>query len=132
MDAATRELVRQRAGNRCEYCLLRQEQTGLSHHIEHIVAKQHGGPDDPENLALSCNRCNLHKGPNLTGIDPVTREVVTLYHPRQDIWADHFEFAGPRIVGLTATGRTTVYVLAMNDERRLERRAELLARGELP
>jgi hypothetical protein len=132
MDAATRALVRQRAGNRCEYCLLRQEQSGLAHHVEHIRAKQHGGPDDPDNLALACNRCNAHKGPNLTGIDPASGELVPLFHPRRDIWADHFEFQGARIVGRTPSGRATVYVLAMNDERRLERRAELLARGELP
>ncbi len=130
MDAATRELVRQRAGNRCEYCLLRQEQSGLSHHIEHIVAKQHGGSDDPGNLALACNRCNASKGPNLTGIDAASNEVVSLFHPRWDVWTDHFEFSGPRIAGLTPTGRATVSVLAMNDERRVERRAELLARGE--
>ncbi len=132
MDAATRELVRQRAGDRCEYCLLRQEQTGLSHHVEHIVAKQHGGSDDPANLALACNRCNASKGPNLTGIDAASGDVVPLFHPRRDVWTDHFEFAGPRIVGLTSAGRVTVYVLAMNDERRVERRAELLACGELP
>jgi hypothetical protein len=132
MDAATRELVRQRAANRCEYCLLRQEQTGLAHHVEHIVARQHRGPDDLANLALACNRCNAHKGPNLTGIDPVSGELVPLFHPRRDVWADHFEFEGPRIVGLTAMGRATVFVLAMNDERRVERRAEFLARGELP
>ena len=34
MDAATQEFVRQRAGNRCEYGLLRQEQTGLTHHVD--------------------------------------------------------------------------------------------------
>ncbi len=132
MDVATRELVRQRAGNRCEYCLLRQEQSGLSHHVEHIVAKQHGGSDDLANLALACNRCNASKGPNLTGIDAASGDVVPLFHPRRDVWTDHFEFAGPRIVGLTSAGRVTVYVLAMNDERRVERRAELLACGELP
>jgi len=38
MDAAARNLVRQPADNRCEYCLLRQEHSHLSHHIEHIVA----------------------------------------------------------------------------------------------
>jgi HNH endonuclease len=132
MDAKTREFVRTRAGNRCEYCLLRQEQTGLSHHVEHIIAKQHGGPDDPENLALACNRCNACKGPNLTGIDVETSTLVPLFHPRQDTWAEHFEFQGPRIVGRTTRGRATVSVLQMNDERRLERRAELLALGELP
>jgi hypothetical protein len=56
MDAAARELVRQRAGHCWEYCLLRQEPTGLSHHVEPIIAKQYGGSNDPSNLALACNR----------------------------------------------------------------------------
>lgn len=132
IDAGTRELVRRRAGNRCEYCLLRQEQTGFTHHIERIVARQHHGPDDPANLALACHRCNAHKGPNLSGIDPATGSLVALFHPRRNRWEDHFEFRGPYIIGLTPTGRATVDVLAMNDGRRVARRAELLARGELP
>jgi HNH endonuclease len=45
--------VEQRAGNRCEYCLLRQEHSELTQHIEHIVARQHGGRDDVDNLALA-------------------------------------------------------------------------------
>ena len=81
MDAATRDLVRRRAANRCEYCLLPQEYSDLTHHIEHIVAKQHGGTDEVENLALACHRCNLRKGPNLTGIDPTTTTVEPLFHP---------------------------------------------------
>jgi 5-methylcytosine-specific restriction endonuclease McrA len=132
METKTRESVRRRANERCEYCLLRQEQTGLTHHVEHIIARQHGGTDDPENLALACNRCNACKGPNLTGIDPETSTVVPLFHPRRDAWADHFEFQHARIVGKTPKGRATVNVLQINDERRLERRAELLALGELP
>jgi hypothetical protein len=55
-----------------------------------VVAKQHGGLDGTDNLALACHRCNLHKGPNLTGIDSVAREIVALFHPRRDRWADHF------------------------------------------
>ena len=31
MDAATRALVRERADNRCEYCLLRQEYCEFTH-----------------------------------------------------------------------------------------------------
>lgn len=96
MDARTRGLVRTRAGNRCEYCLLRQEQSGLAHHVEHIRARQHGGSDGLENLALSCNRCNACKGPNLSGIDVETSDLVPLFHPRWDVWAEHFEFQGPR------------------------------------
>lgn len=71
------------------------------------------------------------KGPNLTGCDPENGEIVPLFHPRRDRWSDHFMFLGPRIVGLTAIGRTTVVVLGMNDARRLDLRAELLASGEL-
>ncbi len=130
MDAATRALVRVRAGDRCEYCRLRQGQSRLTHHVEHIVARQHGGSDDPSNLALACHRCNLHKGPNLTGLDPASGDLTPLFDPRRDRWADHFDFAGPRLVGLTAIGRATIRVLEMNDERRVERRAELLALGE--
>ena len=63
MDASVRALVRRRAGNRCEYCLLRQEHLPFStFQIEHIVARKHGGNDEASNLALACDRCNSHKG----------------------------------------------------------------------
>jgi hypothetical protein len=131
MESATRELVWRCASGRCEYCLLRQEHSQLTHHVEHIVAKQHGGSDEADNLALACHRCNLQKGPNLTGIDPLTGEVVPLFHPRRDRWVEHFFLRGARVEGLTPAGRATVYLLAMNDTRRLELRGELLQRGEL-
>jgi HNH endonuclease len=131
MDAATRDLVRKRAANRCEYCRLHQEQSGLRHHIEHITARQHGGSDHADNLALACHRCNLHKGTNLTGVDPQTAQVTPLFHPRRDQWSDHFTFEGARINGISAVGRATVQVLSMNDARRLELRTEVLKRGEL-
>jgi hypothetical protein len=54
MDDATRELVRHRAGNRCEYCLHPQEYADTTHDVEHIIAKQHLGSDDLSNLALAC------------------------------------------------------------------------------
>jgi hypothetical protein len=132
MEAAMRELVRRRAADRCEYCGLSQDHSELTHHVEHIVAKQHGGSGDADNLALACHRCNLRKGPNLTGIDPSTGEVVPLFHPRRNPWAEHFVLQGVRIEGLTSTGRATIQVLAMNDARRLDLRAELAARGKLP
>lgn len=131
IDAERRRRVRDRAHSRCEYCLLHQRYSRLTHHVEHIVARQHGGSDELDNLALSCDRCNLAKGPNLSGVDPQTGEITALFHPRRDSWADHFTFSGPRIQGLTATGRTTTHLLGMNETRRLELRAELIARGEL-
>jgi HNH endonuclease len=107
-----------------------QEHSEHRHHIEHIVARQHGGSDDRDNLALACDRCNLHKGPNLTGIDPLTDELVPLFHPRLDQWAEHFRLRGVRIEAITATGRATIQLLAMNNARRIELRAAILRRRE--
>jgi hypothetical protein len=131
MDAATRGLVWRRADSRCEYCLLAQEHSELTHHVEHIVARQHGGSDGADNLALACHRCNLRKGPNLSGLDPLSGELLPLFHPRRDEWISHFRLRGAYIEGSTPIGRATVQVLAMNDPRRLELRIELMARGRL-
>lgn len=51
--------------------------------MEHIRPRKHGGSDDESNLCLACIDCNLHKGANLTGIDPVTEIMTPLFHPRQ-------------------------------------------------
>ena len=132
MNAADRDSVRRRAGHRCEYCGLRQEHYLVrSHQIEHIIPIKHGGSDALTNLALSCIRCNLGKGPNLSGIDSKTGEIVELFHPRRQIWAEHFALVGAEVVGLTPCGRATVSVLNMNEERRYRLRQALLEAGEL-
>ena len=124
MTAATRALVRQRADYRCEYCQTHQEDSPLAAlHIEHIRPRKHGGSDDESNLGLACIDCNLHKGPNLTGIDPLTGAVTELFHPRQQRWEDHFAFEGIYITGRTAVGRTTIQVLDMNSDDQLNLRA---------
>jgi 5-methylcytosine-specific restriction endonuclease McrA len=126
MDAATRRDVWSRAGNLCEYCGLAQEADSFfTFHVEHVIAKQHGGTDDLSNLALACHSCNLHKGPNLTGIDPDTGRIEPLFNPRSQRWEEHFRLDDEWIVGMTPTGRTTVRVLAMNAEEQRRLRAEL-------
>jgi hypothetical protein len=133
MDEPTRELVRQRAGQRCEYCRLHEDDDPLfTFHIEHIIARQHGGTDSPSNLALSCHQDNLHKGPNLTGIDPVTKKLTRLFNPRRHKWSRHFRWDGSILVGRTAIGRTTVAVLGMNLPHRITLRATLIAAGRVP
>ena len=132
MDHETRQFVRQRAEDRCEYCRLRQEHAPLwRHQIEHIIAVKHGGSDDLDNLAWTCVRCNLSKSSNLSGIDKVTGQVVKLFNPRTQSWLDHFAYRGAEILGLTPTGRATVAVLNMNEPKRLELREELLDNAEL-
>ena len=94
----------------------------LPFHIEHIVPRQHGGVTSGDNLALACPHCNLHKGPNLTGIDPDSGEVCRLFHPRRDVWTGHFRDQGARLAGRTAIGRTTAWVLDVNAENQLRLR----------
>jgi len=132
MDPALRQRVRARAGDRCEYCHLRQEhQPVCRFQIEHIIPRQHGGGDAEENLALACFHCNLHKGTNLTGIDPELNQVVRLFHPRKDGWAEHFAWQGIELIGLTSAGRTTIRMLKMNVPQRLELRASVLGWSKL-
>ena len=132
MDAKVREQARQRAGDRCEYCRLRQIHDPYHvFHVEHVVARQHRGTNDLENLAWACHQCNLHKGTNLASTDPDTNEVTRLFHPRRDRWENHFALGGSRIVGRTAIGRTTAWLLQMNAEERVELRSVLLKLGEL-
>ena len=132
MDAGLRELVRRRAGNCCEYCLLPQEVSELRFHIEHIIPRQHGGEDEAENLALACPECNLRKGPNLSGIEPTTGNIVALFHPRRDQWSEHFAWNGVNLFGKTAVGRTTVQVLDQNDPDRMAIRKGLRSCGQWP
>ncbi len=133
MDAATQEAVRRRAGRRCEYCRLHEADDPLfAFHIEHIVPKQHGGKDTLGNLALACHQDNLHKGPNLAGLDPRTRKLTRLFNPRRHKWTTHFRWDGPVLVAKTAIGRTTVYVLGMNLPHRVALREILIAAGRFP
>jgi 5-methylcytosine-specific restriction endonuclease McrA len=122
MDDRLRQLVRRRAKNFCEYCQMRQDQEPLSFHIEHIIPRRHGGKDVSNNLALACHHCNLRKGTNLSGIDPRSKKITRLYHPRLDDWEDHFIKRDGEIAGRTAVGRTTVNVLRMNEDGRAQLR----------
>ena len=97
--------VRLRARDRCEYCRMPAAFDVAPFQVDHVVARQHVGKTDIANLALSCAYCNAHKGPNLSGIDPKTKRMARLFHPRKDAWRRHFRFRGPRVTGLTAIGR---------------------------
>ncbi len=116
-DAETGRFVRERAGNRCEYCLVQQRYyPDFAFHIEHIVAKQHGGSDDIDNLALACHQ---------------TDQLTRLFNPRADVWDEQFRpDEDGHIVGLTAIGRTTAYVLGMNADVRIRIRQEILRLAE--
>lgn len=128
MENAVRILVRDRAGDRCEYCRLPQAAVDATFHVDHVVARQHvvQAEDDLGRLALACDRCNFCKGTNLSSVDPATGEIVLLFNPRRDVWQEHFRHDGVQIIGMTPTGRATVRLLQFNAKHRLELRKWLV------
>lgn len=114
MAAVLKAMVRRRARFRCEYCHFPERLAELRFQLDHIVSQKHRGPTTAGNLALACYRCNSHKGPNLSGVDPDTGRVERLFHPREDDCAAHFQWRGAVLAGRTSIGRTTVAVLNMN------------------
>jgi len=124
-----RRKVRERADNRCEYCLLPQSAAFHKHEPDHIVPLQHGGETVESNLALSCMRCNRYKGPNVGSFDPLTGKLVSLFNPRIHNWNEHFEIEGAVIQPFTPEARVTVKLLRLNDEDRVVERRRLLEAG---
>lgn len=132
MDQVLADLVRDRAGDCCEYCQLPQVYSSTRFQIDHIIAEQHGGRTVASNLALACLADNNHKGPNLAGIDPRSGKRVWLFNPRRHKWSRHFRWNGPVLLGRTAVGRATIAVLAINLPYRVAQRAALVAEGVFP
>jgi hypothetical protein len=131
MNAALRAFVRERAAHRCEYCRLHKNDSDyLSFHIEHVVAKQQGGTDDPELLCFACSECNWSKGPNLSGL--YDGKLYPLFNPRKQIWNRHFRWQGTILIGKTMTGKVTVQVLSINEPSRVMLRENLFFEGKFP
>ena len=126
ISTTLRQLVFDRAGGRCEYCLLAQSVAAHKHEPDHIIPKQHDGETTADNLALACARCNRYKGYNVGSYDPESGELVPFYNPRRQEWADHFRLEGATITPLTPEGRVTAKMLHLNDTDRLEERERLL------
>lgn len=120
IPAALRRLVIDRAKQKCEYCILSSELRLFPHEIDHIIALKHGGRTEAENLALTCWRCNRHKGSDLGSFDTLTDDFAFLFHPRKQPWSDHFSYAEDgTIEGKTPEGRVTVKLLQLNTPKRI-------------
>ncbi len=127
-----RRKVFERAADCCEYCRLHQSLVASVHQVDHVIAEKHGGPTTLENLALSCMTCNLRKASDVASFDPDTGDLVPLFNPRTQSWSEHFNLDGPRLVGLTAIGRTTVEFLQLNSFERLVEREAFIRAGVYP
>jgi hypothetical protein len=99
-------LVRQRANFLCEYCHSPEFLSTAPLTIDHLTPQ-----------------CNERRYNFTTGIDPETRKESLLFHPRQQIWAEHFIWTADklRVLGLSALGRATCERLDINDDRRADK-----------
>ena len=88
-----------RAGNRCEYCGLHQDDWFLVFQVDHIRSQKHKGTSDENNLALSCPPCNRNKGSDIaTLLDGDEETAVRLFNPRKMVWSEHFEFEDTGVI----------------------------------
>jgi hypothetical protein len=125
-----RAKVKQRARNCCEYCRLHQDDFFFPFEIDHIISKRHDGKTILANLALSCSTCNRMKAADIGTYLNETMQFVRLYHPRIDIWSEHFEINHGEIFPITDIGRATVKLLDLNNPDRIILR-QILMRAQL-
>lgn len=103
VNETTKKLVRERAKFLCEYCHSLEEASAALFAIDHIIPQSlPGSSDDPDNLALACQRCNGYRYNFTTGIDPETGDLIPIFNPRKQKWSDHFLWSadGLKIIGI--------------------------------
>jgi hypothetical protein len=127
-----RVLVTKNAHHRCEYCRAHQSDLVFTFHVDHIISLKHGGGAGLDNLALSCSVCNQNKGTDLGTYLPGTHHLVRLFHPRRDVWQEHFEHEDGQILPLTDIGAATIKVLDLNNPDRIIFRRLLVQAGRYP
>jgi hypothetical protein len=101
---------------------------------EHIEPRSQAGKTNLTNLAWACQGCNNHKYNKSSARDPVSGEVVALFHPRRQLWSDHFIWNedGTLVLGLSPSGRATVEALLLNRNGLVNLRLILFAVHEHP
>lgn len=129
-----RDFIVDRDKHRCAYCLTSEYNCGLRMHVDHIIPESKDGRTTPDNLCAVCFSCNVYKQDRQTGTDPITGELVFLFHPVQQRWRDHFTWdeSKTQVIGLTPTGRATVLLLQMNNETVVRARRRWVSGGWHP
>ncbi|MFK7946031.1 MAG: HNH endonuclease [Saprospiraceae bacterium] len=129
-----RNYVEERAKGYCEYCLAFSQFSPSNFEMEHIQPEAKDGKTEAENLALACRRCNGLKFTKTQHIDPISKEIVDLYHPRKDNWYEHFHWNEDEtlVIGKTPKGRATIDLLQINRASNVNLRALLSLVGLHP
>jgi 5-methylcytosine-specific restriction endonuclease McrA len=129
-----RKLVRDRAGNRCEYWRHPASYSCAAFACEHVHPRARGAGNTMAELAWACPSCNSHKYDKTHARDTRSGRVVPLFNPRGQRWSRHFAWSEDflLVLGRTATGRATVQALCLNRLEAVNLRRALAAIGEHP
>jgi hypothetical protein len=126
-----RAQVAHRAGWRCEYCLIHEDDAAFAHEVDHVLSRQHGGDTSSENLAYACMICNRLMGTNVGSVDALG-SIVRLFNPRTDRWQDHFRLDGAILMPMTPAAEATARLLRLNAAERVIERSVLQRLGRYP
>jgi len=134
VPAKLRQKIVEQARQCCEYCLSQACFATESFAVEHVKPRSRGGQTTTDNLALACSGCNGHKHAKTKATDPVSGEIVSLFHPRRQKWHNHFRWSDDysMIMGLTAIGRASIEALQVNRQSVVNLRKVLYSMGEHP
>ena len=118
----------------CEYCCYPAAFSPNSFHFDHIIPLIKGGKSEFENLARACGGCNGFKQDKTHYFDPITHQLCRLYHPREHIWQDFFQWSDDDllVVGTNPIGRATVDLLQINRQANVNLRELLIMAGLHP
>jgi hypothetical protein len=104
----------------------------LAFPADHVIAVKHGGGNEVQNLANTCQHCNQHKGSDLTTFLDSYSDIEVLFNPRIHEWFDHFEVDNGVILPLTRIGRATIKLLRFNEPDLIILRQILMKAGRYP
>ncbi len=134
IPVALKQLVFDRAKGLCEYCRSQARFAIDPLVIDHIQPVSRGGKTIAENLALSCQTCNNYKYTKTEALDPVTNQSVSLFHPREMLWEEHFTWNEDvtQAIGINPVGRATISLLQINRDGVVNMRRVLAIMGYHP
>ena len=91
---------------------------------------KHGGKTTADNLAYTCQICNLSKGSDIVAFLEKSDNPIRFFNPRTDTWNEHFSIDETgRLESITDIGETTIRILDLNHPESIIERQEMLKLG---
>lgn len=83
--------------------------------MDHIVARQHGGATELENLASPASIATALMARTLPALIRIAAKSFACSIPDANSWTEHFVWNGPQLQARTQIGRVTIALLLIND-----------------